>query len=248
MKIQITHDTSLILYNNILVIDIYTFSTTASILLGKEPKRLYALAWGAEEVFILQEKLNQSEETFLLIDDSIQNRDEKKLRINGHPLPIYYYNEVFWKKYNEYSILYRSTNWTQSIHKSYKNDRNIFIWSLINFSTTIEYLKRNVAEITLLVCGSKGIPNSDDLMCAQYYEHFLSGNFDPEKKFLKKLIRAMILSQWDGDFFERYIDTPYGSLLWFNLQVDLVPWVVKISPTEIYNSEAYLISKIPYEW
>jgi len=151
MKIQITHSTKEVKYENILILDLYTFSTTASILFQKKPNNLYAISWESNEAFKFQEKLNNETKSYLLIDDSLSQIDEENIRINSHPIPIYYKNKISWKKYSNYNILYRSQNWTQSIHNNYKENRNILIWSLVNFKSTIKYIKENFSEITLFL-------------------------------------------------------------------------------------------------
>jgi hypothetical protein len=239
MKIQLTNKPEEVLYNNILIIDLFTFSTTASFLLSKNPKSLYSLWWEAKKSFLLQEKLNKNSKEYLLVDDSIQKLDEKNLRINWHPIPIFYKNKVWWKNYSNYNILYRSQNWTQAIAKNYFKGRNILIWSFVNFDSTLNYIKKNFTEITLFVCGSKWEINSDDLVCAKYYEYFLNWNLDDDKSYYKFLIREMINSNNSWDFFVKYMDTIYWDLLWFNLCLNKVPWVIKATEVEIQGSKLY---------
>jgi hypothetical protein len=40
MEIQITHKYEEVLYDNVLIIDLFTFSTTTSFLINKKPKNL----------------------------------------------------------------------------------------------------------------------------------------------------------------------------------------------------------------
>jgi len=244
MQIQITHKVSDIKYNNILILDLYTFSTTASIILNKNPIELYSIWGDAEEAFLLQEKLNKNNNYYLLIDDTITKVDEEKYRVNWHPIPIYYKNKLWWKKYSDYKIIYRSQNWTQAINNLYSEKNKLLIWSFVNFNTTVDYIKNNFNEITLFVCWSKWETNSDDLICAKYYEYFLQWNNDENNIYYKELIREMINSKNSWDFFEKYICSIYWDLLWFNLQLNLTPWVIKVSYDKILEKNVYKLTKI----
>ena len=246
MKIQITHSDKEVKYKNILILDLYTFSTTASILFQKNPNNLYTISWENNEAFIVQNILNNKKKSYLLIDDSLSQIDENNIRINSHPIPIYYKNKISWKKYSSYNIIYRSQNWTQSIHKNYKSNRNILIWSLVNFNSTIKYIKENFSEITLFVCWTLWEINSDDLMCAKYYKYILEGNIDEDKKYYLKLIKEMINSNWKWDFFIRYFNSRYWDILWFNLKLDLAPWVIKAEKKILWNKHVYKLYKVKF--
>lgn len=241
MKIQITHKFDEVMYNNILIIDLYTFSTTTSILLNKWIKNLYAIWWEIDKSFSLQERLNKLENKYLLIDDSVKIADENNIRINWHPIPMFYKNKLFWKKYSEYDVIYRSQNWTQAIDKNHSDDRNILIWSFVNFESNISYIKNNFKEITLFIAWTLWEINSDDLICAKYYEHFLSWNQDENNIYYKELIREMINSNNPWDFFIRYFDSIYWDILGFNLKLNLSPWVIKVEKYNILNECLYKI-------
>ena len=79
MKIQITHSDKEVKYKNILILDLYTFSTTASILFQKNPNNLYTISWENNEAFKFQNILNNKKKSYLLIDDSLSQIDENNI-------------------------------------------------------------------------------------------------------------------------------------------------------------------------
>jgi len=244
MQIQITNKVSDVKFNNILILDLYTFSTTSSIILNKNPIDFFSIWWESEDAFLLQDELNMNDNNYLLIDDTISKINEVKYRINWHPIPIFYKNKIWWKKYSDFKIIYRSQNWTQAINKLYFDNKEILIWSFVNFTSTIDYIKNNFNEITLFVCWSKWEINSDDLICAKYYEFYLQWNKDENNIYYKELIREMINSKNNWDFFEKYICSIYWDLLWFNLQLDLSPWVIKVFNDKLLEKNVYKLTKI----
>ena len=55
-----------------------------------------------------------------------------------------------------------------------------------------------------------------------------TGTHDYEK--YKEIMRQMIMSRGSSDFFEKYICSQYGSLLGFNISLDICPVVGRAIP------------------
>lgn len=68
-------------------------------------------------------------------------------------------------------------------------------------------------------------------------------NTDPSNTYYKELIREMVNSKNTWDFFEKYICSIYWDLLWFNLQLNLTPWVIKVSKEKLQKIDVYKLIK-----
>ena len=197
----------------------------------KNAKEVFCMGGELEDSIKVQEEIKDS----VLIDDAITAPDETTKRINGHPLSLHYSDQLFGKKFSDLTFIYRSKNGTRVLDL-FGDKKYVFVGGLVNLSAIKKVLdSMNIDSVTLIPCGSSNGPNADDSISAEYMKIFLEkGEHDYAK--YKDLMSKITSARGSGDFFEKYILSQYGTILGFNICLDLYPVVFQANRDTKYKN------------
>lgn len=200
----------------IIVIDVFSFSSTVAVLAEKKPKNIFVTDIKSETPVKLKKEL-PNENVVITSDYNIRDYP---------PAPnfFYYESKFLGEPAKECTFIYQSSNGSPKTVESLKYSENVFICSFLNVKRIADYILENFSKdskILLLACGDNGNKAVEDEACAQYLNHLLKTRVENNELF-KELALDMANGKGDGDFFYNSLLEPSIEIFGFGLRKNLV--------------------------